>query len=199
MSNIKIKELVIASNNEGKIQEIKLLLPTVICSSQKEYTNEAVPETATTFIENALIKAKHLINIVDQPVLADDSGLIVEALDGEPGIKSARYAGENADNEANINLLLERMSNIPEKNRQAYFYCAMVLLRSNNDPAPIIATGKFKGFISTERIGSQGFGYDPIFYLPDYQCTVAELPLSTKNQISHRAQALNNLIKELQE
>lgn len=197
MFDFNLDELVIASSNKDKFTEIQDLLNPIKCISQDIYNIPSVAETGETFIENALIKARHTAAIVNKPVLADDSGLVVCALDGKPGVHSARFAGEDATSKDNIKLLLDKMSEIPFAQRQAYFYCVLILLRASNDPAPIIATGKLSGFISQEIKGNKGFGYDPVFFLPQYHCNVAELPLQIKNQISHRAIALNKLLTKI--
>lgn len=134
----------------------------------------------------------------NEPALADDSGLVVPALNGAPGIYSARYAGNQATDAENINLLLENMVHLTNEQREAWFYCAIALVQHAKDPTPIIATGICKGFIHDIPAGGGGFGYDPIFYLPEYQCTMAQLPAKLKNNISHRAQALKQLRNSIQ-
>ena len=131
--------------------------------------------------------------MANKPALADDSGLVVPALNGAPGIYSARYAGTKANDKTNIDLLLANMHHLKNAERRAYFYCALALVQHENDPTPLIATGLFPGIIINERRGDHGFGYDPIFFIEKHQCTAAELSASIKNTISHRAQALNQL------
>lgn len=188
-----MKEIILATSNAGKIRELQHLLAPITCITQDSLGIESPDETGLSFVENALLKARHASLLADKPALADDSGLVVPALNGEPGIYSARYAGSNAQNADNIALLLKNIANIPLKNRHAYFYCAMALVTHAADPTPIIATGILHGVINLQPTGNEGFGYDPIFYLPEYQCTVAELPATIKNTISHRAQALHHL------
>lgn len=190
-------KIVLATNNQGKVAEIqKILQPyhyTII--PQSDLHVSSIPETGLTFVENALIKARHASKTTGLPVLADDSGLVVDALNGRPGLHSARYAGENATDQMNIQLLLEHLSN--EENRRAYFYCVLVFLRHPEDPTPIICEGFWQGHILREPLGDNGFGYDPLFYVPDYHCSAAELPLSIKNTLSHRAKALECLLIKL--
>jgi XTP/dITP diphosphohydrolase len=192
-----VKELILATSNPGKILELQAILSPIHCISQKTLGIESADETGLSFIENAIIKARHASRIANKPALADDSGLVVAALNGAPGIYSARFAGEGATNNDHINLLLEKLSNVDEAHRQAYFYCALALVQHADDPTPIIATGKFSGIICRERQGEHGFGYDPIMYLTDHHCTVAQLPANIKNTISHRAIALKKLCDEL--
>lgn len=192
-----LKEVILASNNKNKLLELEAILAPIKCISQQDCNIHEVEETGLTFIENAIIKARHASKISNKPALADDSGLVVEALDGRPGIYSARFAGINATDEDNINLLLKEMINIPFTQRKAYFYTVIVLIEHELDPTPIIATGKLSGFISIKAKGTHGFGYDPVFYLPEYDCNVAELTADIKNKISHRAQALTKLREQL--
>lgn len=188
-----MNKLILATSNAGKIAELQSLLPSFQCISQQTLGINDADETGLSFIENAIIKARNASRFGHAPALADDSGLVVPALNNEPGIYSARFAGPNATDNDNINFLLERLSNTPENQRQAYFYCAIALVQHADDPIPLIATGTFAGTISFERAGEHGFGYDPIFYLTDYQCTLAQLPAEVKNTISHRAIALKQL------
>jgi XTP/dITP diphosphohydrolase len=192
-----MRELILATSNPGKIAELQAMLPAFHCISQQTLGIKDADETGLTFIENALIKARHASFLSKKPALADDSGLVVPALNGEPGIYSARFAGRNATTEENIDLLLNRLDQVPDAQRGAFFYCAIVFVEHAHDPTPLITTGKFSGIISQQRQGSNGFGYDPIFYLPDYQCTLAQLPSTIKNTISHRAIALQKLQKSL--
>lgn len=188
-----MKELIIASSNVGKIKELSALLAPIQCIAQTSFGVNDAEEYGLSFIENALIKARHASLMTQKPALADDSGLVVPALNGEPGIYSARFAGVPSNDANNINCLLNKMKDLPLNQRQAYFYCAIALLQHAKDPTPIIATGLFHGCIATEPSGEGGFGYDPIFYIEDYQCTAAQLPSEIKNKISHRAQALKQL------
>lgn len=194
-----MKNLILATSNLGKIAELQTMLPAFHCISQASLGITDADETGLSFVENAIIKARHASHQANQPALADDSGLVVNALNGAPGIYSARFAGPQANNQENIDLLLARMNHTPDEQRQAYFYCAIALVQHADDPTPILATGRFSGYIGRERRGEHGFGYDPIFYLPNYQCTLAELAPEIKNIISHRAIALRQLHDSLKE
>jgi XTP/dITP diphosphohydrolase len=158
---------------------------------------EEVPETGLTFVENALIKARNASEQSGLPALADDSGIVVDALDGEPGIYSARYAGNHGDDEANTQKLLDQMHVIPEGERTARFWCAIVFLEHANDPTPIIIQRGWEGEILRKKVGENGFGYDPIFYVPTHGCASAELAPKIKNTFSHRGRALTALLEEL--
>jgi XTP/dITP diphosphohydrolase len=188
-----MNELILATSNAGKINELNALLSPIVCIPQTELGINDAEETGLSFIENAIIKARHASLHAKKPALADDSGLVVPALNGAPGIYSARYAGINANDTNNINLLLHNMTHLTEERRNAYFYCAIALVHHEQDPTPIIATGLIHGTITTHPLGHQGFGYDPIFFVNEYQCTAAQLSANIKNTISHRAQALNQL------
>ncbi|MDI1352942.1 MAG: RdgB/HAM1 family non-canonical purine NTP pyrophosphatase [bacterium] len=197
-----MKELILATSNSGKVNELSQILAPIKCITQTSLNISSVEETGLSFIENAILKARHASLIANKPALADDSGLVVPALNGAPGIYSSRYAGINASDNENIQLLLHSMSQLINKQRLAYFYCAIALVQHAQDPTPIISTGIFYGTITTEQLGDAGFGYDPIFYIPEYQCTAAQLSASIKNTISHRAKALrelSNLIPNLYE
>ncbi len=191
-----IKELVIASNNSGKIKEIAKLLEqyNVKVYSQKDFSIDDIEETGKTFIENAIIKARHVSKIAKLPALGDDSGLVVPALNGEPGLYSARYSGANSNDKTNCQKLLTNMQGI--ENRKASFVCVLALCLSENHPLPIIAQGKWDGEIAKKTIGDNGFGYDPVFFIPSLNKTSAQLEKSEKNKISHRSLAFNNLLKE---
>lgn len=192
-----MKEIILATANKGKIAELTSLLHPLSCISQRQLNIESPEETGLSFIENALIRARHASRIGNKPALADDSGLVVDTLHGEPGIFSARFAGPNAKDHDNIELLLKKLADVPEAKRQAYFYCAIALVRYADDPTPIIATGKLCGSITAQAHGEQGFGYDPVFYIASVQCTAAQLPAKIKNTLSHRAQALKQLREQL--
>ncbi|KTD14273.1 RdgB/HAM1 family non-canonical purine NTP pyrophosphatase [Legionella israelensis] len=192
-----MKELILATGNKGKISELTALLAPIKCIQQVSLGIPEAKETGATFIENALLKARHASSLSHRPALADDSGLVVHALQGEPGIYSARYAGKDATNTENIKKLLKQLEDTPDEQRSAYFYCAIVLIQHASDPAPLIATGKLNGFITRQPAGSEGFGYDPVFYIPSQECTAAQLPSRIKNSISHRAQALAKLREQL--
>ncbi|MCB1581494.1 MAG: RdgB/HAM1 family non-canonical purine NTP pyrophosphatase [Xanthomonadales bacterium] len=188
-----MQQVMLASGNVGKLKEfndafVDLGIELVPQPKTSEYE---VDETGTTFVENAIIKARHASQLSGLPSLADDSGLIVPALNGEPGVYSARYAGLPSDASKNLNLLLKNMEGI--NNRDAYFFCCLVYMRHHQDPDPLIAKGIWPGSITTAASGSNGFGYDPIFYVHDHQCTAAELPAEIKKAISHRGQAITAL------
>lgn len=189
----KMNEIILATSNAGKIRELCDLLAPIHCISQASLGIDSAEETGLSFVENAIIKARHASLLANRPALADDSGLVVPALNGEPGIYSARYAGERATDQENIQRLLNNMAHLPDEQRQAYFYCAIALVQHAHDPAPIISTGICHGTISLVATGSGGFGYDPVFFIKEYQCTAAELPAKIKNTISHRAKALLHL------
>lgn len=187
----------IATGNRGKLTEFQQMLADKTIVSFADIELPSPEESGFTFIENALIKARFASEQTKLPALADDSGLVVPALNGEPGIYSSRYAGEEGDHAANIAKLLEKMTHIPTEKRQAYFVCVLVYLQHPHDPMPLIAIGEMHGRIHHQPQGQGGFGYDPIFYLPDYQCTAAELSSEQKNNISHRGEALTHLIEQL--
>ena len=191
-----MKKIILATSNLGKVRELNSMLEgqyNVV--SQIDMKVQEVPETGASFIENALIKARNASSQSQLPALADDSGLVVDALNGEPGIYSARYAGENATDEDNIVKLLSLMDG--EDDRGASFWCAMVFVRHAGDPEPIIVEKSWEGQILRELKGHNGFGYDPIFYLPELDCTSAQLSAEKKNQQSHRGQALQEILKRL--
>ena len=189
-----METIVLATSNQGKCREIQAILSplTINCQPQSEYGIGAVEETGLSFVENALIKARHASKQSELPAIADDSGLVVPALGGRPGIYSSRYGGENADDNDNIDKLLSSL--VGESRREAYFYCAMAYVRHPADPTPLIACGRWDGRILEVRRGADGFGYDPIFYLPVLEKTAAELGRDEKNHISHRAKALQQLL-----
>lgn len=188
-----MRKLIIATCNPGKMVEIQAVLSNIECIAQNTLNIEGADETGLSFVENAIIKARHASLLAHQPALADDSGLVVPALHGKPGIYSARFAGIHATDRDNMNLLLSKMQDIPDEQRIATFYCVLALVLHAEDPAPIILTGKLNGSIAREPHGTNGFGYDPIFYPSGYDQTLAQLPMGIKNTISHRAQALNLL------
>ena len=192
-----ISKLVIASANPGKLREIQAILaPLNVCAvSHKELGISDADEPYFTFIENALTKARHASHLSGSPALADDSGICVDALDGAPGVLSARYAGEPKSDVRNNEKLVYELAELSD--RHAHYYCVMVLVRNANDPEPIIAEGIWHGEIILTARGSNGFGYDPHFYLPTLGKTSAELEPEHKNRISHRALALAQLIKRL--
>lgn len=192
-------KLVLASDNLGKLAEYQSLLKSLAVEliPQREFNIPAIEETGLTFVENAILKARHASEISGYPAMADDSGLQVKALQGAPGIYSARYAGAKASDEENIKKLLDDMHDVPSQNRQANFYCVIVVCHFANDPTPLICQGTWHGKIHSDAQGDNGFGYDPVFYLPDLNLTAAQLPPQQKNIISHRAQASKSLIDNL--
>jgi XTP/dITP diphosphohydrolase len=190
---MRMKTLVLATHSRGKIAELTALLAPIACIPQSDLHISEAAETGLTFVENALIKARHASHHSNYPALADDSGLVVDALNGRPGIYSARFAGSNATDAENIQKLLTVMQDLGTDNRHAYFYCATVLVRYPDDPTPIVTFGRLDGIIVQQSQGDQGFGYDPIFFLPKYGKTLAQLALQEKNKFSHRAQALEKL------
>lgn len=196
-----MKDLVFASGNAGKLREVSQILEPLGWSvhSQGEFFQSEVEETALTFVENALLKARYACAKTGRPALADDSGLEVPALQGAPGIYSSRYAGEHATDADNVTKLLQHMEDVPACMRQASFYCAMVFCRHEHDPTPIIALGRWTGEILHEPSGEGGFGYDPVFFVPEEGKSAAQLDKETKNRLSHRGQALTELVKQLQE
>jgi XTP/dITP diphosphohydrolase len=190
--------LVLASSNAGKLREIKALLAPMAWAvrAQGEWDFADAVEDGRTFVENALIKARHAAEHTGLPSLGDDSGLLVDALDGRPGLRSARYA-DGAGSEANIEKLLTELAQVPDAQRSAHFYCVVVMLRNADDPAPLVSSGRWEGRITTSPRGEGGFGYDPVFFVPERECTAAELPEVVKNVISHRGQALASMIRML--
>lgn len=192
-----LNSLILATHNAGKIQELTAALRPIHCVLLTELSQEEPAETGLSFVENAILKARHASALGNAPALADDSGLVVDALHGEPGIYSARFAAMKGHQDHNVDALLDCMKTIQDAARVAYFYCAIALVRHATDPMPIIATGQWAGFITHEKQGTAGFGYDPVFYLPALRCTAAQLSLDQKNKISHRAIALNALKQAL--
>lgn len=190
--------IVLASANQGKIKEIQAILKKLPIIPQSEFNITEADETGTSFVENAIIKARNATLHCHLPVIADDSGLVVDALDGAPGVISARYAGQGATDQENLLKLLQDMEGIPTEQRTARFVCIMIFMRHAKDPLPIIAQGIWEGRILTTAVGANGFGYDPIFWLPEQQKTSAELPPATKNLLSHRGQALKKLTASIQ-
>lgn len=189
--------IVLATGNKGKVKELSQLLAEqqITIVPQSDFNVPDVPETGTTFIENAIIKARHAAKITGLPAIADDSGLEVDALSGAPGIYSARFSGEHATDASNNEKLLAELINVPKEKRTARFHCVLAYLRHADDPTPIICHGVWEGEILTVAQGEQGFGYDPLFWLADLQQTSAQLSRDIKNKISHRGKALAQLIK----
>ena len=192
------QRVVLASSNQGKLKELQVILgqKNVTLIPQSEYGVSDADETGLSFVENAIIKARHACEATSLPSIADDSGIEVDALNGRPGIYSARYSGKNgpdADAANNVKLL-EELSDVPEAQRTARFQCVIVYLRHAQDPMPLICQGTWEGRILFEEHGENGFGYDPLFYVPTHECSSAELPAEVKNAISHRGQALQRLL-----
>jgi XTP/dITP diphosphohydrolase len=192
--------VVLATGNPGKVQELSAMLEPLAIEvlPLSQFTRTAAPETGLTFVENAIIKARHAAQLAKLPAIADDSGLEVDALQGAPGIYSARYAGEHASDEDNRRKLLATLGDRKAAERTARYCCALVYMRWANDPFPLISQASWEGRIAETPRGSGGFGYDPIFELPQRAITVAELPALEKNQLSHRGQALRGLVAQLQ-
>lgn len=198
---MKDKRIVLATGNQGKVREMADLLSDFgfDVRAQSEFKVSEVAETGTTFIENAIIKARHAAKETGLPAIADDSGLEVDFLKSAPGIYSARYAGEGASDQQNLEKLLDAMQGVPEPERTARFHCVLVLMRHENDPTPIVCHGKWEGRILTQAQGDNGFGYDPVFYVPEDKCASAELEPVRKKQLSHRGKALKQLFATLAE
>ncbi|MFD2113945.1 RdgB/HAM1 family non-canonical purine NTP pyrophosphatase [Thiorhodococcus fuscus] len=192
--------IVLASNNVGKVREIGQLLAgaRIRIQPQGEYGVPEVDETGLTFVENAILKARNAARHSGLPAIADDSGIEVDALKGAPGIYSARYAGAGASDAENLQKLLTDLKGRPEQERSARFQCLLVYLRHAEDPTPIICQGTWEGRILTAPRGENGFGYDPVFFVPTHGCSSAELDPETKNRLSHRGQALRALQRILE-
>ena len=193
-------KLVLASGNAGKLAELRDLLgDRFALHAQSEFGVADAAETGLSFIENAILKARHAAAATGLPALGDDSGLCVDALGGAPGLYSARYAGRHGDAEANIARLLAELDKVEEAARTARFVCVLVLLRHADDPQPIIAEGVWEGRILSQPQGENGFGYDPVFFVPDQGCSAAQLTPEVKNRISHRGRALQQLQQRLRQ
>ncbi len=193
------QRIVLATNNAGKVREFNQLLAGsgLEVIPQSEFQIEEIEETGLTFVENALLKARNAAQHTGLPAIADDSGLEVDALDGAPGIYSARYAGAGTSDRQNLEKLLEALESVSDEDRNARFQCLMIYMRHPADPTPGIFQGTWEGRILRTPQGSNGFGYDPIFYVPEQQCSSAELPPDLKNNLSHRGQALRQLVSVL--
>ena len=189
------QRLVLASSNAGKLREFNSLLADFGFElvRQADLGVTDAEETGLSFVENALLKARHASQVTGLAALADDSGLVVDALDGQPGIYSARFAGQPTNDAANNAKLLEALKEVPAEQRTACFRCCIVLVRHPTDPVPLIAEASWEGVILNAAQGQEGFGYDPLFYVPTQGCTAAELAATEKNRISHRGQALQRL------
>ncbi len=197
MTFSKLQKIVLASGNAGKIKEIQAILTGHPIVPQSLFNVAEADEIGTTFVENAIIKARNAALHCNLPAIADDSGLVVDALNGELGVYSARYAGMGASDSDNVQKLLQALEGVPETQRTARFICVMVFMEHADDPLPIIAQGNWEGRILTQPVGSNGFGYDPVFFVPDYQCASAELSPELKNSLSHRGIALKKLAEAI--
>lgn len=193
--------IVLASGNRGKLNEFQQMLGAmgITMVPQNDFNIDAVEETGLSFVENAILKARHAARITGLPVIADDSGLEVDALNGQPGIYSSRYGGPSASDADNNNKLLSQLQGLASEQRRARFQCLLVFLRHADDPTPVICQGTWEGMILEAPQGEHGFGYDPLFYLPGQNCSAAELPRAKKNQLSHRAQAMGQLAQALRQ
>jgi XTP/dITP diphosphohydrolase len=195
-----LDKVVLATGNKGKVTELARMLCGlgIEVLPQSEFAVIDAAETGSTFVENAIIKARHAAKQTGLPAIADDSGLAVHALGGEPGVYSARYSGDLATDQTNIIKLLDAMSDIPKDKRQAKFLCVLVFMRHTHDPSPIICQGEWHGEIATEQQGENGFGYDPVFWIEEQNCSSAQLSPEQKNRLSHRGRALSQLLVQLQ-
>ena len=192
-----IKKLVLASGNKGKLAEFSQLFAdkNIEVIPQNQFDTPEAEETGLSFVENAIIKARNACKYSGLPSLADDSGLEVDALQGAPGIYSARYAGAGASDQDNYLKLLDALKDVPEEQRTARFECVLVYMRHENDPTPQVFQGSWEGKILAEPAGSEGFGYDPVFFVEAQNCAAAELSKADKNAISHRGQAIQELLR----
>jgi len=190
-----MRRVVLATNNAGKAKELGAMLAGLDMQivSQATLGVPEADETGLSFIENAILKARNAASHSGLPAIADDSGLEVDALEGAPGIHSARYSGAKADDQSNLEKLLKAMEDVPDIGRSARFRCVIVYLKHAKDPAPLVTEGVWEGSILRAPKGSNGFGYDPVFWVPEKGCSAAELPAEVKNQLSHRGQALARL------
>lgn len=193
------QKIVLASGNAGKLREFQQLLAG--CGfevvPQSDFKIESAEETGTTFVENAIIKARHACQQTGLPAIADDSGIEVDALHGRPGVYSARYAREGASDEDNNQKLLHELTGIPAEKRTARYHAVLAYMRHADDPTPILCHGRWEGIILTEPRGQGGFGYDPLFFVPTHHCASAELDKTEKNRISHRGKAMQELLQKM--
>lgn len=198
-----MNKIVLASGNPGKLKEFQILLKDVgfDVRPQSEFNVPDADETGLSFVENAILKARNACEHTGLPSISDDSGIEVDALKGAPGIYSARFAGAGSNREekdqANNQKLLSDLKNLPEEKRTARYQCILVFMQHAQDPTPIIAQGAWEGRILTDPIGENGFGYDPLFWVPSHKCSSAQLSKETKNAISHRAIAMKELISKI--
>lgn len=196
-----MQKIVLASGNRKKVAELTQLLAQFQLQviPQTDLNVEDVPETGTTFVENAIIKARHAAEVTGLPAIADDSGIEVDYLDGQPGIYSARFSGKHGDDQANNELLLEKLQGVPSEQRTARYQCVLVFMQHDKDPTPLICQGAWEGRIMTEEVGEGGFGYDPLFWSEEHRCSAAQLEPEQKAAISHRGKALQELMQKLSE
>lgn len=194
-----MSKIILASNNPGKLRELRALFSQYSqeIAPQSDFNITEAAETGTTFVENAIIKARHAAQATRLPAIGDDSGLIIDALNGKPGVHSARFVDKKLGDQAYMKKLLASLDGIPIEARTARYACVLVYLRHADDPLPIIVEGLWEGSIAFAPRGTEGFGFDPVFYLPELDKTVAELGLEIKNKISHRARAMNRLLRLL--
>ncbi|MEN4978899.1 XTP/dITP diphosphatase [Erwinia billingiae] len=194
-----MQKVVLATGNPGKVREMADLLAAfgLDIVAQTELGVESAEETGLTFIENAILKARHAAAITGLPAIADDSGLAVDALGGAPGIYSARYAGEDASDRQNLLKLLAALENVPDDKRQAQFHCVLVYLRHAEDPTPLVFHGSWQGEITRSAVGEGGFGYDPIFFVPELGKTAGEMTKAEKHAVSHRGKAMTLLLEAM--
>jgi XTP/dITP diphosphohydrolase len=193
MTFLSSQQIVLASSNLGKIKEIQAILAKQVIVPQSAFNVTDADETGSTFVENAIIKARNAALHCNLSSIADDSGLVVDALNGAPGVTSARYAGVGASDHDNVLKLLDELKGVPDERRTARFICVMVFMEHANDPFPVIAQGVWEGRILQRPVGANGFGYDPVFLVPEHNCASAELSADVKNSLSHRGQALRSL------
>ena len=194
-------KIILATGNLNKVREISASLKgsSIEIMPQSMFNVPDADETGTTFVENAIIKARNCSAHTGEAAMADDSGIEVDALGGAPGVHSARYSGEHANDEKNTALLLRNMENVPDGKRTARYWCVMVYMRSASDPTPIICQASWEGIIIREKRGTNGFGYDPVFLIPELGKTAAEVSLEVKNSMSHRAKAIKMMKERLRE
>lgn len=194
-----MNKIVLASGNAGKVRELNHLLSLfdIEIVPQTQFNIPEAIEDGLSFVENAIIKARHAAKLTGLPAIADDSGIEVDALNHAPGIYSARYSGEGANDQKNNEKMLRELTGVPEAQRTARYQCVLVFMRDGNDPMPVIAQGSLEGRILEVPRGTGGFGYDPLFWLPDQGCAAAEISLEEKNKISHRARAMQALVQQL--
>ena len=196
-----MKKIVLASGNAGKVRELNHMLAgfEVEIVPQTQFKLAEAIEDGLSFVENAIIKARHAAKLTGLPAIADDSGIEVDALNHAPGLYSARYSGEGANDQKNNDKMLRELTGVPEARRTARYQCVLVFMRDGIDPMPMIAQGSLEGRILESPRGTGGFGYDPIFWLPDHGCAAAEITLDEKNKISHRAKAMQVLLQQLKQ